>query len=71
MGLQVAPRVSVVQPTSELQRALEAPARERIQQQPTTPASSVARAQSRWSAPSRERDRHRIELVRCEEELIC
>ena len=72
MGLEVATvRVASIQPTSELERALEAPARERIQQ-----AADDATFERRARAVEKERAiqenelQNRIELARREEELI-
>ncbi len=72
MGLEVVTlRVSVVQPTAELQRAMEAPARERIQQQADDAGfERRARAVEKERAIQENELQNRIELARREEELI-
>ncbi|MBK7585638.1 MAG: band 7 protein [Myxococcales bacterium] len=72
MGLEVVTvRVSAVQSTAELQRALEAPARERIQQQADDAGfERRARAVDKERAIQENELANRIELARREEELI-
>ncbi len=72
MGLEVVTiRVSVVQPTAELQRAMEAPARERIQQEADDAGfERRARAVEKERAIQENELQNRIELARREEELI-
>lgn len=72
MGLEVVTvRVSVVQPTAELQRAMEAPARERIQQEADDAGfERRARAVEKERAIQENELQNRIELSRREEELI-
>ncbi len=72
MGLEVVTvRVSAVQPTAELQRAMEAPARERIQQDADDAGfERRARAVEKERAIQENELQNRIELARREEELI-